>query len=264
MTSAVSGEISHIPYETKGQGSPIIFISGLGSNYTIWQPLSDQFSTEFTTISCNPQNLYSETIEDPDLYIKTISEGFEKLSTELNLESPVVIGHSSSAAIAAALAYNHPDKIKKIVLINPLIKVDLVRFTFLSTLEKLLQKGLNEEDAIELLTPWLFSRVFLSNSESVKNFIESSKDRFCLNAQNLKGLLSFLPKIDMGSFFSKIKTPTLILTGDQDLFVSPADQAKLADSLSNGEVIAIPSSGHMAHWEQNEYCGKIIKKFLES
>lgn len=261
--TAITVDSHLIPYEMKGQGSPLLFIAGTGTNFTIWKPLAESLMAQHTTVAVNPQNLYRNDVAENDLYLKSLAESIQKFADELKLDSPCLIGHSSGAAIAAAIAYYFPEKVKKLVLINPFTKLDYVRFVFLATLEKLMATSLKEEEAIELLVPWLFSRVFLANTEVVHGFIASSKENFCLNGlEEMKSLIHFLPKIDISFILSKIKTPTLVLAGDQDLFVSAADRTAITDALPNAEVIIIPSAGHMAHWEQPDYCNKMISKFV--
>lgn len=254
---------SHLfPYEMKGQGAPLLFISGLGTNYPIWKPLADMFASH-TTIATSSQLPFSQDIAEKDLYLKSHGDSIEQFISELQLESPCLIGHSTGAAIALAFAHYYPDRIKKLVLINPFMKIDFVRLVFVATLEKVMEKSLKEE-TIELLVPWIFSGIFLANEESVHAFVKESSTYFCLErTEDIKHLVNCLSKTDISSVLSKIKTPTLILSGDQDLFVSASDRAAITDAIPNAEMLTIPQAGHMAHWEQPEYCGKMIKKFLE-
>ena len=57
--------------------------------------------------------------------------------------------------------------------------------------------------------------------------------------------------------FSRIKLPTLIAWGDQDLFCSRKDQDVLTTTIKEAKLLIYSGTGHAPHWEGAEtICGR--------
>ena len=61
---------------------------------------------------------------------------------------------------------------------------------------------------------------------------------------------------------SKIKVPTTIITGQDDLLVAPKHSQYLANQISNNQLIEIENCGHMVQFEQPDTLSSIINKAL--
>jgi pimeloyl-ACP methyl ester carboxylesterase len=59
-----------------------------------------------------------------------------------------------------------------------------------------------------------------------------------------------------------IKHPTLLMTGDGDLYVPPALLRMQAAHMPHAEVVIIPEAGHNANWEQPELFNSTVLAFL--
>jgi len=59
-----------------------------------------------------------------------------------------------------------------------------------------------------------------------------------------------------------ITTPTLLLTGDADLYTPPSVLRLLAARFPNCESVVIPECGHSAFWEQPERFNQLVLDFL--
>src|SRR5689334_10289816 len=100
------------------QGQPVIFIHGLTANAFCFQAFADALAQDHRVIaydlrgrgaSDKPETGYSVPIHAADL---------ARLIDALELERPVVVGHSLGAMIALYLAANYPEKLSKLVLID--------------------------------------------------------------------------------------------------------------------------------------------------
>ena len=59
-----------------------------------------------------------------------------------------------------------------------------------------------------------------------------------------------------------IHAPTLLLTGDADLYAPPPILPLFAERIKGSETLVIPEAGHSAYWEQPELFNRAVLKFL--
>jgi pimeloyl-ACP methyl ester carboxylesterase len=59
-----------------------------------------------------------------------------------------------------------------------------------------------------------------------------------------------------------IKTPTLLLTGDADLWAPPALMRLFAARIKHAETAIVPESGHSAYWENPEVFNRLVLAFI--
>jgi pimeloyl-ACP methyl ester carboxylesterase len=59
-----------------------------------------------------------------------------------------------------------------------------------------------------------------------------------------------------------IKLPTLLLTGDADLYMPPSVLRLFAARFPKCESLVIPECGHSAYWEQPELFNRAVLDFL--
>jgi pimeloyl-ACP methyl ester carboxylesterase len=59
-----------------------------------------------------------------------------------------------------------------------------------------------------------------------------------------------------------IKVPTLLLTGDADLYAPPAVLRLFAARIKNSESVIVPEAGHSAYWEQPEIFNRTVLEFV--
>jgi pimeloyl-ACP methyl ester carboxylesterase len=61
-----------------------------------------------------------------------------------------------------------------------------------------------------------------------------------------------------------VRIPTLLLTGDADLYTPPAVLRLFAQHMPRAELIVVPESGHAAQWENPEVFNRAVLRFLRS
>ena len=59
-----------------------------------------------------------------------------------------------------------------------------------------------------------------------------------------------------------IAVPTLLLTGDADLYAPPAVMRLFAARITHAESVVVPEAGHSAYWEQPEIFNRAVLAFI--
>ena len=59
-----------------------------------------------------------------------------------------------------------------------------------------------------------------------------------------------------------LRVPTLLLTGDADLYTPPAVLRMFEERMPSAEAVIVPDSGHAANWENPEGFNRVVLRFL--
>jgi pimeloyl-ACP methyl ester carboxylesterase len=64
------------------------------------------------------------------------------------------------------------------------------------------------------------------------------------------------------ALLEEIKVPTLLLTGDADLYAPPAVLRLFAARIKNSESVVVPEAGHSTYWERPEIFNRTVLEFI--
>ena len=95
-----------LAYDIEGAGTPVVFLHGLTFDRRTWRPIIDQLDGSVTSIAVDlPAHGDSGGEPAP---LETVTEQIHQLLEALDIERPVVVGHSMAAGVAGLYASAHP------------------------------------------------------------------------------------------------------------------------------------------------------------
>lgn len=100
------------------QGQPIICIHGLTANAFAFQSFADDLAKDHRVIAYDLRGRGDSDKHAEGYSIPIHTEDLSKLIDGLELDRPVIIGHSLGAMIALYFAAHYPDKLSQLVLID--------------------------------------------------------------------------------------------------------------------------------------------------
>ncbi len=114
-----------INYLDKGAGPALFLIHGLSGqmgNFTY--ALVGRLAREFRVVAVDrPGSGYSTRPADADASLRAQGRALAKVIRALNLDRPLIVGHSMGGAIALAIALDNPECVSGLALIAPLTEV---------------------------------------------------------------------------------------------------------------------------------------------
>lgn len=113
---------ARIHYLDQGQGPTIVMIHGLGGQMQNFShSLLERLTGEFRVILVDrPGSGYSTRPRGASASLKAQGDTLAAFIHALNLDHPLLVGHSFGGAVALAVALDHPDKVGALGLIAPL------------------------------------------------------------------------------------------------------------------------------------------------
>jgi pimeloyl-ACP methyl ester carboxylesterase len=130
------------------------------------------------------------------------------------------------------------------------------------TARQVLRDG-NGRAIIETMVPRLFGKATLEKQPHRVELILAVMEK--TPAQGIAGALRGMAvRPDRRGELSKIKAPTLVMVGEDDIISPPAEAREIAASIPKARLEVIPAAGHLAPYENPSAVNQAILRFLES
>ncbi|WNJ20466.1 alpha/beta fold hydrolase [Pontibacter sp. G13] len=267
-----------IAYSELGDGEQTwVFIHGLGSYSPAWNRNLEAFSQHARCIAIDlpgyGQSTQRAHAGSMDWYADRVLEFLDSME----IESPVLFGHSMGGQIAVTVALKQPERIQQLVLVAP------AGFETFTEQEGAAIMGVTTPEMVEA-TPESQIRInFGLNFSNMPEDVEAMiQDRFALKrtsdfkaytqviSNSVKGMLG-------GPVFDRLgalKIPVLAVYGAEDqlipnrylhptLTTEQVGQAGV-DALGDGTLVMLPNAGHFAMYEQAAAFEEAVLEFLIS
>ena len=177
----------------------------------------------------------------------------------LKLESAVIVGHSMGSYVAQQFAMHYPERTSGLVLVGSFINCrdnpGVVEFW---------------ESAVKELTDPIDPDFVLEFQESTlarpvpQTFLDLVvQESLKVPARVWKAAFAGLLEADLSGELDKIRSPTLILWGDQDAYFPRRDQDTLAEAIASSQLVVYPGTGHALHWEEPERFAADLAGFVQ-
>jgi len=254
-------------YLDKGKGKNLIFIHGFLASTWVYQAQIDHFSSKYRTIAIDHLGHgKSDKPESESYELSDLAEYLEEtLSKIIGDEKVILVGHSMGGFISLIYAT------------NPKLTKRLEGLILMATAPKLNNPGLvqyvedlksgemsfKDRETIETIFVGLcFQRkARKEQTELIKEFV----DLTLLNEEyvGLRTMESIVNDFNVEEKLKDISVPTLILTGDRDLFILPDESKLMSQKIPNSKlVIFTPKIGHMIQYEATNEYNKALETFL--
>jgi pimeloyl-ACP methyl ester carboxylesterase len=223
-----------------GDGEPLVYLHGAGTvtGFDALLPLAERFRL---IVPVHPG--FGESADDPAIDdVHDYRRHYLDLFDELGLEQLSLIGHSMGGWIGSNFAIDHPERVRRLVLVAPLgLKVD-------------------EHPTVDIFTiPGHEIGAWLANDLSVfEGHVpvpptpEFLADGYREMTSAARVLWARPYDLKLARWLHRLTMPTLILWGDADRVI-PAGQAPVwAEHIPGAEVKVLPGVGHLVFDESAE------------
>ena len=236
---------------------PIVFIHGVGLTHEIWQPQLDYFKN-YTTLSYDILGHGNTPLEKDQLSFDDFSDQLIHLLDELKINKIHLVGFSIGSLIARNFAIRFNSKLQSLTLLCSIFKRSDEQQKIVN--ERFAQAKKDLKLSKQALKRW-FSDKYLEENPDTYEKITS-----ILSANNMS---NFLKVYELFVFhkndekFDKIKTNTLVMTGEHD----PGSTVKMSEELSKviagSELKIIKNGKHLCGIEYANEVNLTIKNFID-
>lgn len=228
-----------INYQIKGQGNPILLIHGWGGNSKSQEPLAELLSEKFRVITIDLPGFGSSSNPDPNWGIEEYAGLIIDFICELKLRPVIYFGHSFGGSLGIYLAANHPNYISKLIISGSSYKRNAPTTSKASKVLKWLPPQIKK----------LIYMIIFPQSDLYK-------------VPELELNFRKIVTQDLTPLLNKIKSPTLILWGDNDNQTPLSNSTELQKSIKKSKLKIFPGIGHGLPLHHPKLVAEEIKKFI--
>ena len=244
----------NIEYTDVGSGIPVLLLHGWGSSFDVYSGLISALSDRCRLVAVNfPGCGNSDTMKEPwtlEDYCNFVLE-FMKV---VNLENPIMIGHSPGGRVTLKMAAEGMVNPPKIVLLDSagLIPKKSIK-------QKMRAKSFKTIKTVLTLP------VIKNYSGPLLDKARSHYGSADYNAapEVLRKTLVSLVNTDLRDIIHNISCPTLLIWGDLDT-ATPLSDAKIIESLiPDAGLCVLEGTGHYSFCEKPYQAHKILQSFIK-
>ena len=232
-------------YETHGDGTPLLLVSGLGGIGNYWLPNVPTFAKQYRTIIHDHRGTGQSTRSTIRYSVDQMTGDVLALMDHLQIDRAHVVGHSTGGAIGQTMAVRHPDRLISLTIYASWPKADpFFRRVFEARRALLMSAGAS---AYVRSTP-----VFLYPDWWINENIGLIEERETLAIANFPPAEIVASRIDAIVAFNRtadlprVSTPTMVLCAKDDILTPPYYSRELARLIPGAQYQELERGGHCA------------------
>ena len=236
---------------------PIVFIHGVGLNHKIWEPQMNVFENTFLAydiIGHGKTPLNKENLSFDDFSNQLIN-----LIDELNIRRIHLVGFSIGSLIARNFASKYSDRLESLILLCSIFRRTEKQQQIVKDRFELAKKS--KSLSKQALKRW-FTDEYIEKNPSTYKKISSILEQNSM--ENFLKIYELFVNHKDDEQFEKIKTKTLIMTGEGDIGSTPEMSINLGKVISNSNVKIISKGKHLCSIECADDVNMAIKKHIQN
>lgn len=255
--------VDRIAIEIAGDGDAVLFVHGLGGTSNTWTPLAGAFARMRCIALDLPGSGRSDRVEGP-LSIAIYVQASLRALAAAGASRAHVVAHSMGTIVAAHLAAAQPAMVRSLALFGPLLApADPARAAIRARGQKARTEGATGMQAIaDTLVQAATSASTKGRRHAAVAFVRESlmrqpPDGYARSCDALADA--------QAADVARIKCPTLLVTGDEDMVAPPQAVRLMGDRIAEGgtavRVEVLRGCGHWTPVEMPDECMELLRRF---
>ncbi len=262
-------------YDEKGSGDPLLLIMGLAADSTAWMFQVPDFAKRYRTVTFDNRGV-GRSAKPPGPYtIHLMADDAAALLDALDIRRAYVLGVSMGGMIAQELAIRHPERVRGLILACTFPEPDadverqrefgMQQFGGTVTASGEMQIDLTALDPLmffQHLLPRVFNQSFINTELPRLMQLFAGALQYGFSMEAILGQVAAVMGHRATDRLHQIKAPTLVITGDADLLISPGNSDVLARSIPGAKLVKVPGGSHGFNLETPEVFNRHVLDFL--
>jgi len=242
--------------DTGGGGVPVVLLHATTGSSRVWEYQFPVFTENgFRVIAYDRRGFGRSVIDPAGAQPGTGADDLQGLMNHLGIDRFHLVGTAGGGFVALDYALSFPGRLRSLVVASSIGGVQDEEFLALG-------RRLRPSPQFDALPPEIREvgpSYRAANPEGTRRWVElehvSRPPGPLAPAQTMRNRVTF-------SVLEGIKVPTLLITGDADMFAPPFVLGLFAARIKNAESVIVPEAGHSAYWEQPEVFNRAVLSFI--
>ncbi len=248
-------------YELSGrEDAPMVVLShSLGCNLAMWDPQLESLETHYRVLRYDTSGHGGSDAPAEAYSMDQLGDDAIGLLDALNIDLVHWVGLSMGGMIGQCLALNHAERLLSLALCDTAAVIpDEAQSMWQERIDLVRDKGM-EALVQSTLERWFTPPYLSQNPPGVelirKHFLATPVAGYIGCSEAIRGL-NYLERL------SEIKTPTLIIVGEDDPGTPVAASEAMHERIPESRLAILMSAAHLSNIEQPEAFNKALMRFL--
>ena len=250
-------------HDVDGVGDPVLLLGGLGGDHHLWDLARADLRRRHRLVLLDNRDAGASEEALGPYSVQDMAGDALAVMDHIGSERFHVVGASMGGAIAQHLALLAPTRVATMVLVGTWGRTDAFLRAVLGAW-RLMVERLSPPEFLAALSPWAFTHRFLeSPAPEVVALQAALAERGILKSvpayqRQLEACLAH----DALGLLPLLRTPTLVLVGEDDILTPPRYARALAAAFARAEAVLVPATGHACMLETPKAVAERVLRFL--
>lgn len=239
-------------HSAAGEGEGLVLLNHLAESHAVYAPMFPGFA----------ESEGIDQVDDMEDAVFHLLDLFDRLE----LRSPAVMGLSLGGWMAAELATRYPDRVSRLILINPAglyIQGDPIKDIFSRSPAEMAQDLFYDQS-----NP--MAALMLQLDRTISDTANLAHLPFEMLEPTLKAMAAtarlgwnpYLHNPKLRKRLHRITAPTLVIRAIHDTLIPDAHSRAYAEEIAGSQYVEVPGAAHMVTVERPEEVTRIVNGFL--
>mgnify|MGYP001627122220 CR=1 FL=1 len=235
----IDTKFGRIHYIKFGSGPKnLVLVHGNFASARFFEPLIDLIpKNEYTVYALDLPNFgFSQELEG-EVSIEKYADALGAFIEKLSISNIILLGHSLGGAVAMGYAVKNPEKLQKLLLVDPAPVYGMPKY---------------DESAYKIIelyrkNPDMIKKALMINAPTYENekfFDKITSDALRMARRAFIGNAKALANYNYLEIAKNIEIPVKVVYGDKDVILTLESMELTAKAFKNGELIVLKNIGH--------------------
>lgn len=241
--------------DSGGDGEPVVFVHAATGSSRVWEYQRAAFAARRYRVITYDRRGYGRSVADPSgPQPGTGVDDLNALMDYLKIDRFHLVGTAAGGFVAWDYALSFPKRLRSLVVANSIGGVQDPEY-------QAAMQRLRTPDFLAMSPDMreLGPAYRVSNPSGADRWRELERTARPTSAQpppqTFRNRVTF-------ALLETISLPTLLLTGDADMYAPPPIMRMFAAHVKGSKAVVIPEAGHSGYWEQPEFFNRTVLEFI--
>jgi 3-oxoadipate enol-lactonase len=248
-----------IYWDEQGSGEPLLLIMGLSYPSYMWHRSRPVFAKSYRTIALDNRGVGQSDVPPGVYSIALMASDAAAVLDAAGVESVHVLGASMGGMIAQEFALQYPRRVRSLILGSTAAGGPHAVEAQPEALEALLRRDVTPEESKEAIIPFIYDPATPRERIDEDMVIRM---KWYPTPEGYMGQLQGIFGWEASSRLAQITAPTLVIHGESDRLVPPANARLIAERIRGAKLVLIPHASHIFATDQPAAAHDAILEFL--
>lgn len=254
----------YLHYTVHGDGEPAVLIHGFAASKNDWVYITPELTKLGYQVIAPDLVGHGDSSKpiDPECYtFRSLYQFFIDWIREFGDDRKLtLIGHSLGGSVALNYAFDHPEIVKKMVLIDPYYDQNQLN----PVLGIINRRPDWYQKVLEACPQWLVRTAISLDVRGLLHYEVRTMQQIAVDYKRADPQIAHIPGSlpDIAAYLERVEIPTLVVWGTKDATLHTNSFPALVEKLPNGFGRAIPGAGHQPHLAKPEIFNSLVAEFL--